>query len=113
MKLPDYERAVVAKEKITQYLLSETHLDGRSKAAFFKRFGFSTRTWEVLAKALREHAAQHEVADTLTTPYGIHYTIEGKLRTPSGRTSLLRTVWAIDEEGDAPRFITAYPLKKK
>jgi hypothetical protein len=31
---------VITREKIVDYLLSDTHHDGRHEAAFFKRFGF-------------------------------------------------------------------------
>lgn len=35
MKLPNVEAVVVSEDKITGYLLSPTHRDGRHKAAFF------------------------------------------------------------------------------
>jgi len=41
MKLPNHEKAVVPKAKITDYLLSLSHRDGCSKAKFFMLFGFS------------------------------------------------------------------------
>ena len=41
MKLPNYESAIIAERQITEYLLSFSHRDGRSKAQFFSRFGFS------------------------------------------------------------------------
>lgn len=56
MKLPNVENALVPKPKITDYLLSFTHRDGRSKAQFFIRFGFSAENWETLANALLHHA---------------------------------------------------------
>jgi hypothetical protein len=56
MKLPNLEKALVPERKITAYLLSLTHRDGRSKAAFFTRFGFSANAWTLLADALRRHA---------------------------------------------------------
>jgi hypothetical protein len=37
MKLPNYEQVVITREKVVDYLLSDTHRDGRHKAAFFKR----------------------------------------------------------------------------
>ncbi len=33
--LPNAERAVVSERKVVDYLLSETHPDGRGKARFF------------------------------------------------------------------------------
>jgi hypothetical protein len=40
VKLPNADQARVEREKITEYLLSTSHPDGRSKAEFFSRFGF-------------------------------------------------------------------------
>ena len=40
VKLPNAEQAIVESRKITHYLLSETHPDGKSKENFFSRFGF-------------------------------------------------------------------------
>ena len=113
MKLLNVELAIVAEAKITKYLLNELHQRGKDKAAFFGSFGFSVAQWEVMAQALRAHAAENEIADMLETPEGTHYTIEGRLPTPDGRNPLIRTVWAVDTGGETPRFITAYPLKSK
>jgi tripartite-type tricarboxylate transporter receptor subunit TctC len=41
------------RSKITGYLLSLSHPDDRTKAAFFMRFGFSAERWEELAEAPR------------------------------------------------------------
>jgi hypothetical protein len=91
--------------------LSETHEDGKHKAIFFTHFGFSVAEWETLSKALLAHAVDHEVTSTLDTQRGKHYVIEGDLQTPSGRSPLVRSVWAIDNNSTIPRLITAYPLK--
>ena len=48
MKLPNYKNAVVSQTKITGYLLSIKHRDGRSKAEFFTQLGFSYDAWEDL-----------------------------------------------------------------
>jgi hypothetical protein len=53
LKLPNYENAVISETKITGYLLSTKHRDGRSKAEFFTRLGFSSDEWvELMAKEL-------------------------------------------------------------
>jgi hypothetical protein len=67
----------------------------------------------VLADALIAHAAAYQVAQTLTTPEGIHYTIEGRLSPPDGRNPMIRSVWAIETNSNTLRFITAYPLRLK
>lgn len=111
MKLPNYEDAVVPERKITAYLLSLTHRDGRSKAAFFIRFGFLVDDWELLANALRRHAADHEVVEVEATPFGTSYTVEGPLITPDGRSAQVRVVWFIETGEHIPRLVTAYPWK--
>jgi hypothetical protein len=113
MKLPNAEKAIVAEAKLIQYLLNETHPTGKDKAAFFVRFGFSAAKWEILKQALLSHAAANEVTSSLTTPEGIHYAVDGPLLSPDGRNPLLKSVWTIDTDSDIPRFVTAYPLKKR
>ncbi len=113
MRLPKAGRAVVPEAKITHYLLSFSHRAGRGKAGFFTRFGFSLDAWETLAKALRQHAATHEVTNAEDTAFGTRYTIEGDLVSPDGRNPLVRTVWFVGEGEDAPRFVTAYPCSRR
>ena len=110
MKLPNFERAIIPREKITGYLLSPSHTDGRSKAAFFARFGFTVASWQTLAGALLRHAETHEVAKIeVSPPFGTRYVIEGNLETPDGRAPLVRVVWFIDIDEEIPRLVTAYP----
>jgi len=56
MKLPNFDKAVVPKSKIVDYLLSFQHRDGRGKAAFFAGYGFSAENWQDLAAGLLRHA---------------------------------------------------------
>jgi Domain of unknown function (DUF6883) len=111
MKLPDHQLAVIPKSKIVDYLLSETHSKGKFKAAFFERFGFTKTNWEIMVSALVEHAAANEVSSILITERGKNYSVEGILITPDRRNPFIRSVWAIDADGAAPRFITAYPVE--
>lgn len=111
MKLPNVESAVVPEGKIRGYLLSTTHRDGRHKAAFFFRFGFSTDDWRALASALLRHTQEHEVARVESSPFGTRYVVEGTIETPSGRTPTIRSVWFTETNENTPRFITAYPLE--
>ena len=80
MKLPNVEAALVPEDKITGYLLSTTHRDGRHKAAFFLGFGFPASAWQTLAAALLKHASDHEVARAESTPFGTRYVVEGTIR---------------------------------
>jgi len=37
---------------------------------------------------------------------------ERKLAAPSGQTAAVLTVWIVDDEQTAPRFVTAYPSEE-
>ncbi len=79
MKLPNIEKAVVPKAKITDYLLYPTHRSGCSKAKFFMRFRFSAEPWEICVNALKRHAADNEVVKIEASYFGTKYVIEGTL----------------------------------
>ena len=51
--LPNADAALINREKIIEYLLSESHPDGRAKAAFFAKYGFKVEQWEVMAASLQ------------------------------------------------------------
>ncbi len=61
MKLPNWENALVSREKVVDYLMCFSHEEGCPKAVFFSRFGFTAAEWETLAEALIRHAGEHEV----------------------------------------------------
>ncbi len=113
MKLPSRERARIPRRKIIEYLLSPTHRDGKSKAAFFTRFGFSIDKWEELAEAVLRHAAENEVSVVEQSPFGVRYVIDGIIHAPDGREPRVRSVWFIGDDEEIPRFATAYPLKSR
>jgi hypothetical protein len=108
--LPRAEDAVVEESKVRGYLLNFDHDDGKHKAEFFSRFGFSSDRWEELAEALRSHAIRNDVTKAVGSPYGVRYVVEGPMKAPDGREPDVRTVWIIDEGEELPRVVTAYPL---
>ena len=112
MKLPNAAQALVEREKITEYLLSATHPSGRSKARFFRRFGFSTDSWDELADSLRLQAILNDVAEVEDTEYGLRYNVDGIIEAPDGRSPLVRTVWQFDSDNDYPRLVTAFPHRR-
>ena len=110
MNLPNAGQARVDREKITEYLLSEDHADGRSKAAFFQRFGFHPDLWAVLAEALQRHGQANPVIAVVESPYGTRYIVDGEMETPDRRNARVRTVWIVEQGTAAPRLVTAYPI---
>jgi hypothetical protein len=74
VKLPFAELAIIPAAKLTDYLLSSTHPQGSSKAAFFLHLGFSRERTAELHAALPEHAAVAEMTE-IRTAYGPKYVL--------------------------------------
>lgn len=109
MKLPNCERAIVSVEKLTDYLLSLTHSVGGSKARYFRAIGFNDGNVGSFEQAPIKIAQTNEIVDEKTSAYDVNYVIDGMLETPGGEKIYLRTVWIIETDQAAPRFVTAYP----
>lgn len=112
MRLPNAEQAVVAREKITRYLLSFSNPKGESKARYFVRFGFLIEEWETFAAALKDMTLRYEVSEIEEDLYGTQYVIIGNIRSPDGRNPRVRCVWQVDQGCDYPRFISAYRARE-
>jgi hypothetical protein len=111
LKLPNWKDAYIQPQKVTGYLLSETHTIGQSKAKLLRAFGFNEQTVDMLKQELLKIAYTQEVQEMIATPHGVKYVVDGEIQTPRSRTLRLRTVWIIDIGQETPRFVTARPLK--
>ncbi|MCK6568847.1 MAG: hypothetical protein L6Q45_14280 [Anaerolineales bacterium] len=110
MELPNKINAIVPIVKITDYLLSETHAVGKSKAKFFRSFGFDDANADDFQRALIRLAQTGALTDMTETAYGNKYVVDGELEAPNGDMIRLRTVWIIETGESAPRLVTAHPL---
>jgi len=108
--LPNRKDAFIQPEKLTGYLLSETHSVGKSKANFFRKLGFDEVNVAMLEKELLKIAHSQEVTETVTTQHGIKYVIIGTINTPKSKQVNILTVWIIDSGQETPRFVTARPF---
>jgi hypothetical protein len=109
MHVPSARRALIAPEKITDYLLNLSHDDGASKARFLLRFGFSLDTPVILRDALLYHVRTYEVVRTMATQHVTRYDVHGPLPSPDGRDPLVWTGWYIRHGEEIPRFATLVP----
>jgi hypothetical protein len=109
MELPNRESAYIPREKLTGYLLSETHPVGKAKARLFRRLGYDENNVDRLERELLTIAQCENVNEVDPTVHGVKYAIVGKLTTPLGSTLPIRTIWFIADDDTKPRFITAYP----
>ncbi len=113
MKLPFANEAEVPRAKIVLYLLNPEHRSGKGKARFFASHGFAVEDWQKLAAALRQHASEHEIMKEETVPLGVRFVVEGEMTMLDGAIARVRAVWFIERGERTPRFVTAYPLKRK
>lgn len=109
MPIPNADRAIIAVEKLTAYLLNPSHKRGGAKARLLISLGYRTGTPEVLGSDLRVQHLSLNATRTSPNPYGIAYEIEGPITTPSGRTVRFCSIWQIDTGSEVARFITMYP----
>jgi hypothetical protein len=80
------------------YLLNEAHPKGKSKAAFFRRFGFRPEESHVMAAALLRLARETEMTES-TFAFGLKYVGIGSLNCPDGRQVSVRSVWMLRDGG--------------
>ena len=108
MKLPFRKNALIPRNKLTKYLLSETHLLGKFKAKLFRSLGFNETNVDILEESLLSIAQSNDIKEEISFQYGTKYIIDGKIETPNGKIVKIRTVWIIEEGEKKPRFVTAY-----
>lgn len=108
MPIPDARSAVVASEKVRDYLLNRDHPDGGSKAAWFLSLGYNRSEFQLLANDLLAVAGDCDSFVAETTKFGVKYRASGELARPGHRPGRVMTVWIV-EGGEPPRLVTAYP----
>ena len=109
MTIPNADRAVIAADKLTGYLLNLSHKRGGAKARLLLSLGYRSNSPHVVEADLRTQHLSLNVTGSSTNAYGLVYEVEGPIRTPVGRAVPFCSIWQIDTGTDVPRFITMYP----
>ena len=115
-KLPNCSQAFISRSKIEDYLLNPSHCEGKSKAMFFSKFGYSLANSSAFYQSLRDLACESLIIQIeQRPPFGIRITTEGPLRTPDARNPLVRVGWFFDQNDpkNIPRLITVIPVRSK
>jgi hypothetical protein len=113
MNLPHSKNASVEERKLRAYLLSDTHSVGKVKAKYFRELGYGEDNVDLLRDALLRIAIVDEVSESVATPFGVKYVVDGELVAPAGIVANIRTVWILEEGETNPRFVTAYPSGRR
>lgn len=104
--------AVIPPEKLQDYVLSPTHPDGRAKAAYLGRLGYTQADWRRLEADLREQILSRDAERVRPSPYGQKYEILGPLTGPNGTAAWVRTIWIVLAGETVPRLVTLIPEEK-
>lgn len=110
VRIPNKEQAYIPPSKLKDYLLSENHSSGRSKAKFFRLVGFDEKNATVLEEELINLAKTTDYQSKVLTPFGEKYLINGPVQTPLRGPIDIQTIWIIEIDDHRPRFVTAYPI---
>jgi hypothetical protein len=108
MRIPEYQSAVITKEKLTRYLLSETHPRGSMKARWFFSLGYSSEKPEQLSDSLL-NILENEAVFLEETKFGKKYKVLGMITGPNGKSGKILTLWIVPKSSRTPRLVTAYP----
>lgn len=104
--------AIIAPDKLRDYLLSVAHPDGRGKAEYLSRLGYSQYTAGRLEADLREQILSLDAQLGRPSPYGQKYEILGPLTGPNGENAWIRTIWIVLTGETAARLVTLIPAEK-
>ena len=107
--MPNTDRAVIAQDKLCEYLLNPVHKRSGSKARLLISMGYSIDDWQRLQADIRVHHVSADIDCEADSDYGRRYEIVAALRGPSGGSVVFRSIWQIDFGTDYPRLITMYP----
>jgi hypothetical protein len=90
MEFSNIKNAYIPLSKLKNYLLSETHSVGKSKAKLLRSFGFNETNIDMLIQGLISIAHSGEVKEVISSPHGVKYVVDGLLRTPDGGSIKMR-----------------------
>lgn len=105
MRLP--ADAVIAREKITRYLLVRQARG--DKSAFLARAGYASETVDQLLHDLRTQLLPLDATQLHSTPFGDFYEIRGALTGPNGIALSVRSIWMKEYLSGVTKFITLIP----
>jgi hypothetical protein len=109
MTVPNANRAIIAADKLTAYLLNMSHKRGAAKARLLLSLGYRSDAAHVLESDLRAQHLSLEVTRTHENAYGVVYEIMGPIKATHGSRVQSCSAWQVDTGTDVPRFITMYP----
>jgi hypothetical protein len=87
MTVPNADRAIVAADKLTAYLLNMSHKRGAAKARLLLSLGYRSDAAHVLESDLRTQHLSLDVTRTHANAYGVVYEIVDRSGRPTAAVS--------------------------
>lgn len=100
--------AIIAEEKLTNYLLVLLPKDDKSR--FLAQAGYTLNNWQQLEQDLRTQVLTQPAKLIETNRYGKKYLIRACLRGPNQVELRVRTIWMVTN--GITRFVTLVPDKE-
>jgi hypothetical protein len=100
--VPHADRAIIAADKLTAYLLNMSHKRGAAKARLLLSLGYRSDAAHVLESDVRGQQLSLEVTRTHENAYGVVYEIVGPIKVPNGSRVRFCSVWQVDTGTDVP-----------
>jgi hypothetical protein len=111
--LPNYEKAVILRDKLEGYALNPAHDEGKHKARVFKSaLGFEQSDWEELKKRVLEELPSHEAVSQGEGFWGSKYLVVLPIVGLNGNIVDVETVWIIRPTTDFPSLVTILVAKR-
>lgn len=107
--LPNYQNAIIPRQKLENYALDPSHPEGKHKARVFKSaLGFDQSNWEMLAGAIRNELPFYDAGIGQIGPWGVKHTVVLSLVGTDGRIADVVTVWITRPSTGYPSLVTTY-----
>lgn len=109
-RLPNWENAIIARNKLKNYLLNPAKSNGKS--AFFADIGYNMKNWKILERDIRLGIKNNPAKEDIVNRYGHAakaYHVDMQLGL--NKKAIVITSWKHEEKGK-PRLITAFPERK-
>ncbi len=106
--LPNYKKAFIAIEKLTDYCLNQHHPAGKQKAIVFKSALDITSIHALLLKeAIADGLSKYECLQKEADFYGVRFSVKMNIRIFEKEAQII-TSWIIRSGEDFPRLTSCY-----
>ncbi len=109
-RLPNFKNAVIARDKLKNYILNPSKSNGKSK--FFNDLGYNMKNYKLLEAHIMQKLATNKALKYEKGKDG-RISFQVNMALGVNRKEMVLTAWSIDAGSKIPRFVTAYKNDSK